>query len=99
MQRKLPLKQKDRGSFKISCIIGTNLFEKALCDLGSSINLLPLSVAKNIGIVKIKPTTVSLQMADRSIAYREGIIEDVLVKVDKLIFPADFLVIGYGRRL
>ncbi|KAL6281817.1 hypothetical protein ACE6H2_012746 [Prunus campanulata] len=93
LQRKLPLKQKDRGSFKIPCIIGTNLFEKALCDLGSSINLLPLSVAKNIGIGEIKPTTVSLQMADRSIAYPEGIIEDVLVKVDKLIFPADFLVL------
>nr|XP_008349476.2 uncharacterized protein LOC103412721 [Malus domestica] len=93
LQRKLPLKQKDRGSFKIPCIIGTNLFEKALCDLGSSINLLPLSVAKTIGIGEIKPTTVSLQMADRSIAYPEGIIEDVLVKVDKLIFPADFLVL------
>ncbi|CAN6542794.1 unnamed protein product [Malus baccata var. baccata] len=93
LQRKLPLKQKDRGSFKIPCIIGTNLFEKALCDLGSSINLLPLSIAKTIGIGEIKPTTVSLQMADRSIAYLEGIIEDVLVKVDKLIFPADFLVL------
>ncbi|XP_050156237.1 uncharacterized protein LOC126630147 [Malus sylvestris] len=93
LQRKLPLKQKDRGSFKIPCIIGTNFFEKALCDLGSSINLLPLSVAKNIGIGEIKPTTISLQMADRSIAYPEGIIEDVLVKVDKLIFPADFLVL------
>ncbi|CAN6579848.1 unnamed protein product [Malus baccata var. baccata] len=93
LTEELPLKQKDRGSFKIPCIIGTNLFEKALCDLGSSINLLPLSVAKNIGIGEIKPTTISLQMADRSIAYPEGIIEDVLVKVDKLIFPADFLVL------
>ncbi|XP_070667394.1 uncharacterized protein [Malus domestica] len=93
LQRKLPLKQKDRGSFKIPCIIGTNLFEKALCDFGSSINLLPLSIAKNIGMCEIKPTTVSLQMADKSIAYPEGIIEDVLVKGDKLIFPTDFLVL------
>ncbi|XP_068323273.1 uncharacterized protein [Pyrus communis] len=93
VQRKLPLKQKDRGSFKIPCIIGTNLFEKVLCDLGSSINLLSLSVAKNIGIGEIKPITVSLQMADKSIAYPEGIIEDLLVKVGKLIFPTDFLVL------
>ncbi|BFG24792.1 hypothetical protein CerSpe_110660 [Prunus speciosa] len=93
LQRKLPPKKKDRGSFKIPCTIGNNFFEKALCDLGSSINLLPLSVAKKIGIGEIKPTTVSLQMADRSITYPDGIIEDVLVKVDTLIFPADFLVL------
>ncbi|XP_068332921.1 uncharacterized protein [Pyrus communis] len=60
---------------------------------GSSINLLPLSVAKNIGIGEIEPTIVSLKMADRSIAYQEGIIKDVLVKVDKLFFPANFLVL------
>ena len=61
--------------------------------MGSNINLLPLSVAKKIGIGEIKPTTVSLQMADRSITYPDGIIEDVLVKIDTLIFPADFLVL------
>ncbi|CAL9016475.1 unnamed protein product [Prunus brigantina] len=93
LQQKLPPKKKDRGSFKIPCTIGNNFFEKALCDLGSSINLLPLSVAKKIGIGEIKPTTVSLQMADKSITYPDGIIEDVLVKVDTLIFPADFLVL------
>ncbi|XP_020417981.1 uncharacterized protein LOC109948695 [Prunus persica] len=86
LQRKLPPKQKDRGSFKIPCTIGNNFFEKALCDLGSSINLLPLFVVKKIGIGEIKPTTVSLQMADRSITYPDEIIEDVLVKVDTLIF-------------
>ncbi|XP_020423025.1 uncharacterized protein LOC109950012 [Prunus persica] len=59
----------------------------------SSINLLPLYVAKKIGISEIKPTTVSLQMADKSITYLDGIIEDVLVKVDTLIFPTDFLVL------
>ncbi|XP_008245081.1 PREDICTED: uncharacterized protein LOC103343189 [Prunus mume] len=93
LQRKLPPKKKDRGIFKIPCTIGNNFFEKALCDLGSSINLLPLSVAKKIGIGEIKPTTVSLQMADKSITYPDGIIEDVLVKVDTLIFPTDFLVL------
>ncbi|XP_021834461.1 uncharacterized protein LOC110774231 [Prunus avium] len=50
LQRKLPPKQKDGGSFKIPCTIGNNFFERALCDLGSSINLLPLYVAKKIGI-------------------------------------------------
>ncbi|XP_038698003.1 uncharacterized protein LOC119995560 [Tripterygium wilfordii] len=93
LQRKLPPKLSDRGSFKIPYVIGTQLFQRALCDLGASINLLPLSVAKILGIGDIKATTVSLQMADRSITYPEGIIEDVLVRVGKLIFPADFLVL------
>ncbi|XP_034203729.1 uncharacterized protein LOC117618238 [Prunus dulcis] len=93
LQRKLPPKLKDLGSFTIPCTIGTIYFEKALCDLGSSINLMPSSVAKHIGLGVINPTTVSLQMADRSITYPRGIIEDVLVKVDKLIFPTDFLIL------
>ncbi|XP_034197726.1 uncharacterized protein LOC117613201 [Prunus dulcis] len=93
LQRKLPPKLKDPGSFTIPCTIGTIYFEKALCDLGSSINLMPSSVAKHIGLGVINPTTVSLQMADRSITYPRGIIEDVLIKVDKLIFPTDFLIL------
>ncbi|CAL9020562.1 unnamed protein product [Prunus brigantina] len=93
LQQKLPPKQKDSGSFKIPYTIGNNFFEKALCDLGSRVNLLPLSVAKTIGIGEIKPTTISLQMADKSITYPNGIIEYVLVKFDTLIFPADFLVL------
>ncbi len=79
-------KLKDPGSFTIPCMIGNSLFEKALCDLGASINLMPLSVYKKLGLGEAKPTTVSLQLADRSIKYPRGMIEDVLVKVDKFIF-------------
>ncbi|KAH9727218.1 hypothetical protein KPL70_008578 [Citrus sinensis] len=68
---------------------------KALCDLGASINLMPLSVFKQLGIEECKPTTVTLQLADRSHAYPEGKIEDVLVKVDKFIFPVDFIVLNF----
>ena len=46
-----------------------------------------------MGLGEVKPTTISLQLADRSIKYPRGVIEDVLVKVDKFIFPADFIVL------
>ncbi|KAL5565251.1 hypothetical protein UlMin_028415 [Ulmus minor] len=93
LQRKLPPTLKDPGSFTIPCTIGDFEFDKVLCDLGASINLMPLSIFKKLGLGEVKPTTVSLQLADRSIKHPRGIIEDVLVKVDKFIFPADFIVL------
>ena len=93
LQRKLPQKLKDPGSFTIPCTIGNAIFERALCDLGASINLMPLSIFKRLGLGKARPTTVTLQLADRSLKHPRGVIEDVLVKVDKFIFPADFIVL------
>ena len=61
------------------------MFERALCDLGASINLMPLSIFKRLGLGEARPTTVTLQLADRSLKHPRGIIEDVLVKVDKFI--------------
>ena len=54
---------------------------------------MPLSVFRKLGLGEAKPTTVSLQLADRLIKYSRGIIEDILVKVDKFIFPANFIVL------
>ena len=93
IQRKLPEKLKDPGSFTIPCIIREHTFNKALCDLGASINLMPFSVAKKLNLGEITPTALSLQMADRSLTFPKGIIKDVLVKVDKFIFPVDFVVL------
>ncbi|XP_062104099.1 uncharacterized protein LOC133815260 [Humulus lupulus] len=93
LQKKLPQKVKDPGSFTIPCTIGGSSFDKALCDLGASINLMPLSVFKKLGVGEVKPTTITLQLADRSLTYPRGVIEDVLVKMDKFIFPADFVVL------
>jgi len=93
IQRKLPPKLKDPGSFTIPCSIGNLCIDKALCDLGASINLMPLSIFRRLGLGDAKPTTVTLQLADRSITHPRGIIEDVLVKVDKFYFPADFIVL------
>ncbi|XP_073025157.1 uncharacterized protein [Primulina eburnea] len=93
LQKKLPQKLKDPGSFTIPCIIGGTNVNKALCDLGASINLMPFSTYRDLKLGKVKPTTITLQVADRSLTYPRGIVEDVLVKVDKFIFPADFLIL------
>ncbi|KAL5573532.1 hypothetical protein UlMin_023129 [Ulmus minor] len=95
LQSKLPPKLQDPGSFTIPCSIGGQYCGKALCDLGASINLMPMSIFKTLGIGEARPTTVSLQLADRSIAQPEGKIEDVLVKVDKFIFPVDFIILDF----
>ena len=68
VQRKLPKKEKDPGSFTIPCTIGDTTLINALCDLGTSINLMPLSIFRKLGLQEAKPTTIVLQMADRSIA-------------------------------
>ena len=91
LQRKLPQKLKDPGSFTIPCTIGNAIFERALCDLGASINLMPLSIFKRLGLGEARPTIVTLHLVDRSLKHPRGVIEDVLVKVDKFIFPEDFI--------
>ncbi|KAK8683877.1 hypothetical protein V6N13_039923 [Hibiscus sabdariffa] len=93
MHNKVPAKKTDPGSFTIECLIGHNYPTKALCDPGASINLMPKSVFQKLGIREAKPTTVMLQLADHSYVQPEGKIEDILVKVDKFIFPADFLIL------
>lgn len=93
IQKKLPSKLKDPGSFTVPFTIGDIYFEKALCDLGASINLMPLSVFRKLGLGEANATTMTLQLADRSLTHLRGIIEDVLIKVENFIFPADFLIL------
>ncbi|XP_019255000.1 PREDICTED: uncharacterized protein LOC109233571 [Nicotiana attenuata] len=92
---KLPQKLKDPGSFTIQILIGKHAVGQALCDLGANINLMPPSVFKQLGLGDPRPTTVILQLADRSLAHPEGVIEDVLVQVGSFIFPADFIILDY----
>ncbi|XP_041999832.1 uncharacterized protein LOC121749319 [Salvia splendens] len=69
------------------CFVGN-----ALYDLGASTNLMPLSLYKKMKIGPLKPTTITLQMADRSVSYPMGIVEDILVRVNEFVFPADFVI-------
>ncbi|XP_070030094.1 uncharacterized protein [Nicotiana sylvestris] len=68
-------------------------FAKALCDLGASIKLMPHSVFKTLGIDQPRPTSMRLQMVDRTMKRPFGIIDVVLVRVDKFILPADFVIL------
>ncbi|XP_038904234.1 uncharacterized protein LOC120090578 [Benincasa hispida] len=92
---KIPEKQRDPGSFTVPCSIEGIDVGYALCDLGANINLMPLSIFKKLGIGEVRLITVTLQLADRSITYLEENLEDVLVKVDKFIFPIDFIILDY----
>ena len=93
IKKNLPEKMKDPGSFTIPCTIGGFEIQKALCDSGASINLMPLSVARKLSLGELTPTVVTLQMAGRTMAKPEGVIEDVLVKVGKFVFPVDFIIL------
>nr|XP_009619729.1 uncharacterized protein LOC104111685 [Nicotiana tomentosiformis] len=95
VQSKLPPKLKDPGCFTILLSLGKQEVGRVLCDLGASINLMPSSLFKQLGFGVLRPTTITLQLADRSIVMPEGIIEDVLVRVGKFILPADFIILDY----
>ena len=93
IQSKYSVKYKDPGSPTISVNIGWNCIEKSLLDLGASVNLMPYSVYKQLGLGELKPTNITLSLADRSVKIPKGIVEDVLVKIDKFYYPVDFVVL------
>ncbi|KAG8483287.1 hypothetical protein CXB51_022307 [Gossypium anomalum] len=97
LQNKVPNKLKDPGSFTIPYLIGSLDVNNALVDLGASINVMPYKMFKQLGLGKPKQTRMSIQLADKTIRFPRGIIEDVLVKVDKFIFPVDFVVLDIEK--
>nr|XP_016434691.1 PREDICTED: uncharacterized protein LOC107761043 [Nicotiana tabacum] len=95
IQQKLPQNLKDPTSFTIPMRIGEIDVGTAFCDLGASINLMPLSLFQQLGLRAPRPTTMMLPLADISYVYPEGVIEDVLLQIGKFIFPADFIILDY----
>ena len=93
IQSKYPVKYKDPGSPTIPVNIGGNCINKALLDLGASVNLMPCSVYMQLGLGELKPTPITLSLADRSVKIPKGIVEDVLVKIDKFYYLVDFVVL------
>ncbi|XP_071925241.1 uncharacterized protein [Coffea arabica] len=93
LQKKLPPKYKDPGMFTVPCKIGNIKIEKAILDLGASINVMPRSVYNLMNVGPLKETGIIIQLADRSNAYPDGVLEDILVQIDNLIFPTDFYVL------
>ena len=93
IQCKTPVKYNDPGCPTISVNIGGTCVEKVLLDLGASVNLLPYSMYKQLGLGELKPTSITLSLEDRSIKMPKGTVEDVLIQVDKFYYAVDFVVL------
>ena len=93
IESKTPVKYKDPGCPTILVNIGGISIKKALLDLGASVNLLLYSMYKQLGLGELKPTSITLSLADRSIKIPKGTIEDVLIQVDRFYYPVDFVVL------
>jgi len=97
LQNRAPSKWHDPGSFSIPCCIGDLRIERALCDLGASVSLMPLSLCKKLQLTDLLlPTPMILQLADRSVGQPMGILEDIPVQVGNSVIPCDFTVLDMG---
>ncbi|XP_048231226.1 uncharacterized protein LOC125370270 [Ricinus communis] len=89
---KLPKKQHDPWSFTIPCVIGNLTINDALADLGASINVIPYNLFAKLRLGETKPTRI-IELADTSVKYRRGIVHNVLIQVNKFIFPINFVIL------
>lgn len=93
MPQTLPLKLKDPCNFTIYYNIGGVKIPYALCDLGSIINLMPIKKVKELKVGEITLSNMTLTLVDSSVTQPLGILRDVLVHGDGLVFPVDFVVL------
>ncbi|KAG7578943.1 Ribonuclease H-like superfamily [Arabidopsis thaliana x Arabidopsis arenosa] len=94
IQKKIiPKKLGDPGSFTLPCSLGHLFFNKCLCDLGASVSLMPLSVARRLGFNKYKSCQIQLILADRSVRVPHGMLEDLPVRIGRVEIPTDFVVL------
>ncbi|XP_023730619.2 uncharacterized protein LOC111878342 [Lactuca sativa] len=98
IQKKLPPKCKDPRIFSIPFTIGDLHVESAMLDLGASINVMPYSVFQSLNVGPLEETGVIIQLADKSRVSPRGVLEDVLVQVNQLVFPVDFYVIDLEEK-
>ena len=97
IKQTLPKKCQDPGTFTIPCQIGHSKFKNAMLNLGASINVMPTLVYTSLGLGPLKQTGVVIQLANRSNVIPTGVMEDVLVQVQNLIFPIDFYILSMEK--
>ncbi|CAN6446776.1 unnamed protein product [Victoria cruziana] len=93
LQRRLPPKLEDPGAPIISCVIGHIRIERALLDLGASVNILPGYFYDAFQLEGLKPKSMTIQLADRSVKAPRGVFEDVLLKIEDFVLPVDFVIL------
>ncbi|XP_050890980.1 uncharacterized protein LOC127096457 [Lathyrus oleraceus] len=81
IQNNMPPKLKDPGSFSIPCVIRKFIINKSLCDLGSSVSLMPLPTCEKLNLGELRPTKMSLQLVDRSVKFPVGMLENVPIRI------------------
>ncbi|GJR17425.1 reverse transcriptase domain-containing protein [Tanacetum coccineum] len=89
----LPQKEKDPGSFTLPCFINNMCFNKSLADLGASVSVMPYSTYTTLGLVDLIPTKLIVELDDRTVKRPKGIVENVLVGIDKFTFLVDFIIL------
>ncbi|GJR81267.1 mitochondrial proton/calcium exchanger protein-like protein isoform X1 [Tanacetum coccineum] len=87
------IKEKDPGSFTLPCYINNVCFNNAFADLGASVSVMPLSTYLNLGLGELAHTKLTVELVDRTVKYRKGIAENVLVRIGKFVFPVDFIIL------
>ncbi|GJU31647.1 reverse transcriptase domain-containing protein [Tanacetum coccineum] len=89
----LPRKDKDPRSFTSPCLINNMCFNKPLADLGASVSVMPYSTYISLGLGDLIPTKLIVELADRTVKLPKGIVENMLVGIDKFTFPVDFIIL------
>ena len=93
IQNKRPARLEDPGSFSIPCLIRNVSIDRALCNLGSSVSLMPLYLCEKLVLGEMRPTTLSLQLAAHFVKYPVCVLEDAPIKVGDLYMLVDFVIL------
>ncbi|GJU53324.1 retrovirus-related pol polyprotein from transposon TNT 1-94 [Tanacetum coccineum] len=93
IDKSIPRKEKDLGSFTLPCYINNVCYDNALADLGASVSVMPLSTYLNLGLGELAHTKLIVELAYRTMKYPKGIAENVLVGIGKFVFPIDFIIL------
>ncbi|KAF3671123.1 hypothetical protein FXO38_06755 [Capsicum annuum] len=99
IQKRFPTKLKDPGRFTIQITIGQSISARGVCDLGESINIMPISLFRKMRLGSPRPTAVVLHFADHSLSRPDGIVENILVHAGSLIFPMDFIILDFDANV
>ncbi|GKB42492.1 retrovirus-related pol polyprotein from transposon TNT 1-94 [Tanacetum coccineum] len=94
IDKSIPRKEKDLGSFTLPCYINNVCFDNALAELGASISVMPLSTYLNLGLGELAHTKLTVELVDRTVKYLKGIAKNMLVGIGKFVFPVDFIIIN-----
>ncbi|XP_050919113.1 uncharacterized protein LOC127136618 [Lathyrus oleraceus] len=97
IQNNMPHKLKDPGSFSIPCVIRKFIIDITLCDLGAIVSLMPLSTCEKLNLGKLRPTKMSLQLANRSTKFLVGMLENVPVRIEQFYIPTDFVIMDINE--